>query len=240
MFVDTPFYWETLRKVTVAFGSLFSEIKLSRADKTVAKNKIQTIKVPIEQAAQDKWFTRIKQDPELQQQLYNTLPRMAYEMTGMTYDPSRKIGKLNRITCRTETGGSAVYAPVPYNLEFSLYVVAKTQEDCLQIVEQILPYFSPEYTMSIMMIPDNNIVTDIPIILNSVTISDDYEGDYQIRRTVMYTLTFTLKINVFGPIGESGLIKKSIINMTEQNLTYTAEQETPTSEIIESTTETDG
>jgi len=233
MFSSTPFYWETLSNTTKAFGSLFSDIKIQRKEKSGSKSVIQTIKVPVAQAAKDKWVTRTEQDGSLENQVYLTMPRIAYEMTGMSYDPSRKIGKLNKITCRDEDGGTSIYAPVPYNLEFSVYLVGKTQEDVMQMAEQILPYFSPEYTMSVMTIPNQNIVTDIPIILNSVTISDDYEGDYTIRRSVTYTLNFQLKINLFGPASESGLIKKSIINMTEQNMTYSAEQETPTSDIIE-------
>lgn len=234
MIAITPFYHETIRKVTLGFGSIFSEIKLQRKEKTGPKNIIQTVKVPIALGNKDKWVQRTEQDPTLENQVYNTLPRMSYEMTGLNYDPARKISKLNTIVCRDSSGVSSIFSPVPYIIEFNLYLISKTQEDCYQMVEQILPYFTPELTMSINMVPSHNIIQDIPVVLDSVSIDDDYEGDFQTRRTVTATLTFSLKLNFFGPASASGLIKKIIVDLpTPINGEYSASQATPVSPIIE-------
>lgn len=232
MLGNTPYYWEILRKVNITFGKLFSDIKIQRKEKSGTKSIIQTIDVPIAIGNKDKWVQRTEQDPELAKQVYATFPRISYEMTGMTLDNSRKLGKLNKITCRSETGASSVLMPVPYIINFSLYLVAKTQEDCMQMVEQILPFFTPEYTVSITIVNDMNIVNDIPFTLENISISDDYEGDLQTRRTVIYTLDFSAKVNFYGPIRSAGLIKHVIVDMDEHG-SYTADQETPISPIIE-------
>lgn len=234
MIPPSPFYWESIRKINIAFSSIFSDIKIQRKERTGEKLVIQTVNVPIANAGKEKWVQRSEQDPELENQIYTVLPKMSFEMLGLNYDSARKISKLNKITCRTETGGTSVYAPVPYNLEYNLYILTKTNEDCYQIIEQILPYFSPEYTVSINLVPDTNIVQDLPFVLNSVTIDDDYEGDFQTRRTVTGTLNFTVKTNFYGPAGSSGLIKKVIINLDDNIGVYTASEETPVSPIIES------
>ena len=104
-------------------------------------------------------------------------------------------------------------APVPYNLDISMYILTKTQEDALQIVEQILPYFNPEYTLSVKVIPETNTLLDVPVVLNSVSVQDDYEGDFQTRRFVTYTLQFTMKVNVFGPVADNNVIAKTTINV---------------------------
>lgn len=234
MIATTPFYHETIRKLTVAFGVIFSTIQIQRRDKTGARDIAQTIKVPIALGNKDKWVQRTESDPDLDNQTYNVLPRMSYEMMSIEYDSARKTSKMNQITCRNENGGDMLYSPVPYNLEFNLYVVAKTQEDCYQMVEQIIPYFSPELTLSINLIPNFNIKQDVPIILNSISIDDDYEGDFQTRRTVTGTLNFTLKTNFYGPSTTGNIIKKVTIDMPSPiDGTYTAEQLTPVSPIIE-------
>lgn len=232
MLGNNPYYWEILRKVNITFGRLFSDIKIQRKEKSGTKTVIQTIDVPIALGNRDKWVQRTEQDPDLTNQVYTTFPRMSYEMTSINPDNSRKLGKLTKITCRDENGASSVLAPVPYVLNFSLYCVAKTQEDCMQIVEQILPFFTPEYTVSLRIIDNLNIVNDIPFILEDVSISDDYEGDLQTRRTVIYTLTFSVKVNFYGPVRSGGLIKHVIVDMEDLG-TYEAEQLTPTSPIIE-------
>ena len=230
----TPFYNEILRNINVAFGSIFSNIVIQRKSKDGLNAILQTITVPVAFGNKDKWFRRTDEDSELENQVYITLPRISYEMVGMNYDPSRKMGKLNKITCRDATGGNSVYFPVPYNLEFNLYLVAKTTEDCYQMVEQILPYFSPELTMSIKSVKQQNIISDIPIILNNISMEDDYEGDFQSRRTVIYTLNFTLKANLYGPGSNGGIIKKVIVNMPNPiDGTYEASQLTPIAPIIE-------
>jgi hypothetical protein len=210
-----PFYHGLTRKVIVAFGSLFSNIKIERHDNDGTLQ--QTVVVPLAYAPKEKWLVRIEQDPTLERNVYTTLPRMSFEITGMSYDAQRKVGRMNKITCYKTNGTSHAtlsqqYAPVPYNIDISLYVLTKTQEDGLQIVEQILPFFTPEFTLSLNAIPDMNVVLDVPIILQSVNVQDDYDGDFQTRRFVTYTLNFTLKANFFGPVGTNGPIKTVYID----------------------------
>lgn len=216
------FYHGTLRKTIVAFGRLFSNIKIERHNKE--GNLEQVVAVPLAYAPKEKWIVRIDSDPELSGHTYTTLPRLSFEITGYSYDATRKTNRMSKITCEKTAGNrTALNTPVPYNVDISLYVLTKTQEDAMQIIEQILPTFTPEYTLSIMVVPEMNIVQDIPIILNSIAVQDDYDGDFQTRRFVTHTLTFTLKINLFGGISEQGLIKKVIVPITGQaSAAYTA------------------
>jgi hypothetical protein len=175
----------------------------------------QTIAVPIAYAPKEKWLVRIEQDPTLENHTYTTLPRLSFEITGMNYDGARKTNRMNYITIKDDSTSntSKVYAPVPYNVNISLYSLTKTQEDALQIVEQILPYFTPEYTMSIKAIPDSNIIIDVPIILDNISVQDDYDGDFSQRRFVTYTINFTLKTYFYGPVQDSKVITSTITNV---------------------------
>ena len=212
MLNNNIFYHAITRKIIVAFGSLFSDISIERKNQGVTE---QTIKVPIAYAPKEKWIVRLEQDPNLQNHVYTTLPRLSFEITGMSYDASRKTNRMSYITCGNSEGVSKVYAPVPYNIDISLYCLTKTQEDALQIVEQILPYFTPEYTLSLKAIQDSNIIIDVPIILESVNIQDDYDGDFNQRRFVTYTMNFTLKANFYGPVGANGkIITNTLIDLT--------------------------
>lgn len=224
--IQTPFYHKTFKRAIVAFGSLFSNIKVERRDNE--GNVVQTIKVPIAQAPKEKWIVRIDSDPNLENNTYTTLPRMSFEVTGISYDPSRKLGRLNKVYCTNNLASrSYAYTPVPYNLEVTLYVLTKTQEDAFQIVEQILPYFTPEFNVSVKSLDDLNVVTDIPIVLNSVSVQDDYDGDFQTRRFVTYTLNFTMKLSVFGPVNEQGVITSSLIDVgVLDNISIDPEQQT--------------
>lgn len=216
MLSNKPFYHRVFRKAIVAFGALFSDIKIERADKTGAI--VQTLDIPIAQAPKEKWIVRIDADPNLDQHTYVTLPRMSFEITGISYDPSRKINRLNRVMCPSNNGDSKyAWAPVPYNIDISLYILTKTQEDAFQIVEQILPFFTPDFTIGVRSVEDMNIVHDIPIILNSISQQDDYDGDFQTRRFITYTLTFTMKLNLYGPINNAGLITKTIVDVGDIN-----------------------
>lgn len=223
MFSNNIFYHQITRKTIVAFGSLFSDIKIKRdADNGIS----QTVSVPIAYAPKEKWLVRLEQDPNLTNYTYTTLPRMSFEITNFSYDPSRKTNRNNFITCADANGKvTRMFAPVPYNIDINLYALTKTTEDGLQIIEQILPYFNPEFTMSIKAVPESNVITDIPIILNSLDVNDEYDGDFQTRRFVTHTLSFTLKSWMFGPVSESGVINRVIINTpdfdnTETNIAY--------------------
>ncbi|CAB4125386.1 tail sheath stabilizer and completion protein [uncultured Caudovirales phage] len=224
---NTPFYHGSIRKSIVTFGNLFSNISIERKlDDTTQ----QTIAIPIAYAPKEKWVVRIDQDPDLNNHTYTTLPRMSFEITGMSYDASRKLNRMNKITCyNAQDQMTSVHTPIPYNLDVSLYVLTKTQEDGLQIVEQILPFFTPDYNMSVKVIPETQTFIDVPVILNSVNVQDEYDGDFQTRRFVTYTLSFTMKTSLFGPVSESGVIETVHINTSQAN--YLA-QGNPTTSII--------
>ena len=219
MFSNNIFYHAITRKIIVAFGSLFSDIKIERKNGDTVE---QTLAVPIAYAPKEKWIVRIDQDPSLNNHTYTSLPRISFEITGMSYDASRKTNRMSYITCGdgTNSSMSKTYAPAPWNMDISLYVLTKTQEDALQIVEQIIPYFSPEYTLSIKAIPESNIIMDIPIILDNVTIQDDYDGDFQQRRFVTYTLNFTLKMNMYGPVTNGKVITNTLVDMADTSASY--------------------
>jgi hypothetical protein len=207
------FYHGITRKTIVAFGSLFSDIKIKRQN--VDNTAEQTIAVPIAYAPKEKWLVRIEQDSSLENNVYTVLPRLSFEITGFSYDAQRKFNRGTFITCYTGDTMKKTFAPVPYNIEISLYALAKTSEDGLQIMEQIVPYFSPELMMTINSISDSNIKTDIPVILNSVNMSDEYDGDFQTRRFVTYTFSFTLKAWMYGPVMNGDIIKSVFVNTTD-------------------------
>lgn len=237
-------YHGLIRKVIVAFGNLFSDIKITRESKD--GNDDQTVVVPLAYAPKEKWIVRIDSDPDLTNHTYTTLPRISFEITGYAYDSTRKTNRMSKINCYDSASDSptrgSMFSPVPYNIEISLYVLTKTQEDALQIIEQILPVFTPEYTLSINAVPEMNVIQDIPIILDSISVNDEYDGDFQTRRFVTHTLNFTIKTNIYGAVSTQGIIKTSTANMTtvdggETQLTFTATQDVPGGPINETWTE---
>lgn len=226
MLAGQTFYHQTIRKTIVAFGNLFSNIKIERQNKTDGAIE-QVLQVPLAYAPKEKWLVRLESDPNLSQNTYTSLPRLSFEITGMTYDSTRKVGRMNQIAVNKSDRLQHQFSPVPYNIDISLYALTKTQEDGLTIIEQILPTFTPDFNLSVMMIPELNINQDIPVILNSVNVQDDYDGDFQTRRFVTYTLNFTLKVNLFGNIsGQTDIRTVSATlaqTQTEQTLSdYTA------------------
>jgi hypothetical protein len=202
---EVPFYNGLIKKTIIGFGTLFSNIQIIRADSTGAT--AQLVKVPLAYAPKEKWHVRVDQDPELTNEVYTTLPRMGFEITGYNYDPQRMVNRNNIIKCFANDGTlTSTYAPVPYNLDIQLYTQTKGTEDGLAILEQILPLFAPEYNLNLNAIPEMNIKQDVPIILNGVTVQDDYEGDFQTRRFVTHTYNFTAKINLYGPVKTGKII----------------------------------
>lgn len=215
MLNNAIFYHAITRKIIVGFGNMFSNIKVKREGKTPAAEK--TIDVPIAYAPKEKWLVRLEQDSSLENHTYITLPRMSFEITGLSYDSSRAINRNNYISCTGVDGTSKTFAPVPYNIEISLYILTKTQEDALQIVEQILPFFAPQLTMSINAVPESNIIMDVPVIIDGLSVSDEYDGDFETRRFITYTLNFTLKTYMYGPVSDAKPITKVFVN-TDQVL----------------------
>jgi len=214
MFNNQVYYHGLIRKTVVSFGRLFSDIKIQRENNDGVVE--QAIAVPLSYAPKEKWIVRIDSDPGLNNHTYITLPRMSFEITGYSYDAARKINKMNKITCEQLSGDikKSMFTPVPYNIDFSLYVLTKTQEDAMQIIEQILPSFTPEYTLSVNAVPEMNVVQDIPVILNSITVQDDYDGNFETRRFVTHTLNFTAKINLYGYVSQQGIIKDVNVNVS--------------------------
>ena len=207
----THFYNEGLRKLTIAFGQLFNNIVLQNTSSTGAVTK--RIRVPLAYAPKEKFIVRLEQQANLQDDraVSITLPRLGFEITGLSYDPTRKLNKMNK-TIRVKESEEGKkhnfnFTPVPYNINFSLYSFTATAENGLQIVEQILPFFQPEYTVTMNVVPELNLKRDIPIILNNVNYEDTYNGEFTQRRAVIYTLSFTAKTYLYGPMTNQGVIK---------------------------------
>jgi len=202
------FYHSTIRKSVIAFGNMFNNILIDR--KNANGDVVQTIKVPLAYAPRQKFISRIEALPTVETRVQQVLlPRMAFEMLSVQYDPSRRVSLIqqNRAINNTSSTVNSQYAPSPYNLQMSLYIYAKNQDDGLQIVEQILPYFNPDFNLSINAIPALNIKNDMQIVLNNIGYDDQYEGDFTQRRAIVWTLDFTVKLNFFGPISKTGIIK---------------------------------
>ena len=207
MLGQNHFYHETIRRCVIAFGSVFNDIDIRRKDAN--GNAIQSLKVPLSYGPKQKFIARLYENPSLTNLQQLTLPRMGFEISGFTYDSQRKVNKLNVRKSNGSTSNQLKrqYQSVPYNLSFNLYIMAKNQEDALQVVEQVIPFFTPAYTLTINAVPEMNIKDDFPLILESLTYEDDYEGDFATRRSIIYTMTFTAKMNFYGPISEQGIIK---------------------------------
>jgi len=205
------FYNESMRRMTIAFGQLFNNIQIKRKDSN--DSVIQSIRVPLAYAPKEKFLTRLDQHPDLDsRECAITLPRMGFEITGITYDGTRKLTRIQKYkTVKTGADGKVLnynYTPVPYNISYNLYSFTATAEGGLQIIEQILPFFQPDYTVTVNAIPELNIKRDVPIVLNSVQYEDSYSGDFSQRRAVVYTLGFTAKTYLFGPANTSKVIKE--------------------------------
>ena len=202
------FYHETMRNVIVAFGTLFNNIHLVRKNNSGVVT--QTMKVPLAYGPKQKWLTRLDADADLSSKVAITLPRLGFEIQNLAYDPARKLNRVQKFKKVKSSSSSKLdsqFMPVPYNLDIELYAMAKQSDDALQIVEQILPYFQPDYTLTINDMVDMGIKRDIPIVLNSVNYEDSYRGDYGDRRAIIYTLGFTSKFYLYGPVTSSSVIK---------------------------------
>jgi len=202
------FYHETIRNIVVAFGTLFNDIQLVRKDNSGTIT--QTMKVPLAYGPREKFLVRLREDADLTKQVAITLPRIGFEIQALSYDSTRKMSRVQRFkkvkganTKQLDTQ----YMPVPYNLEFELYILAKQSDDALQIVEQILPYFQPDYALTINDMSDMGISRDIPIVLNSIGYEDTYDGEFTTRRALTYTLSFTTKFYLYGPVTSAKVIK---------------------------------
>ena len=180
--IGNYFYNESTRNVVVGFGSVFNNIQLAKKD--AAGNVAQTMKVPLAYGPKAKWLARLREDPALNKKVALTLPRIGFEISGLSYDPNRKLNKSIKVK-KAANGTNAEqiksgFMPVPYNVDFELFIMSKNSDDALQIIEQILPYFQPEYTVTLREVPELDIVRDVPVTLNSIAYEDSYDG-YNIK-----------------------------------------------------------
>jgi T4-like virus Myoviridae tail sheath stabiliser len=198
-----PFYHQITKKTIVAFGQLFSGIRIQRFNTESVME--QLIDVPISYGNREKWYQRLTEEKEFDKRVAISLPRIGFEIVGIKYDASRRLNKLTQYRACTPTAAGnffSAFAPVPYTLTFSLYVMTKTQDDMFQIIEQIIPYFGPQYNLTINAIPQLDIALDVPVTLENVQIDDSYEGAMEKRREVIGTLTFSVKIEYLGPLND--------------------------------------
>jgi len=203
------YYHQVIRKYVIMFGNLFNDIVVQRYNKD--GDRIQAIAVPIAYGPREKFLARINANPDLADDVALQLPRMSFEMTGMTYAPQRKLNRLQT----TVSSGSAAnnlrtnFSSAPYDIDFSLSCYVKNADDGVQIIENILPFFTPEFTATMRVVPEMpDLLIDVPVVLQSVSMEDTYEGDFETRRAVVWNLNFLVKGHVFGPVQTKGIINR--------------------------------
>ncbi len=209
------FYNEILRRTIISFGTLFNAITIKQTN--ASDDIVNTVRVPLAYGPTQKFLARLEQSPDLNKSTAMSLPRMSFEFTGLTYDGSRKVTTTQQYTVKDPDNGEEskkVFMPVPYNMQFELSIMSKLNDDALQIVEQILPYFQPAYNLTVELVDAIQEKRDIPIVLENITMQDDYDGDFTTRRVLLYTLRFTAKTYMFGPATSAtkDIIKKSTIS----------------------------
>jgi hypothetical protein len=214
MLGNNHFYNRTIRKVVVAFGTMFNDIVLVRYNKA-GTTEYERTRVPLSYGAKEKYLTRLTSDPTLTKSINVYVPRISFDMVGLSYDSTRKFNTINRnFGVNSDTGiVSGQYAPVPYNFEFDLSIFVRNQEDGTQILEQILPFFTPDFTVTVDLVPKVGRKYDMPVTLNSVSPEIDYEGDFSTTRLIIWTLNFTVKGYIFPPVGDVGLIEQANTNI---------------------------
>ena len=233
--LGTQFYNQAVRKTVISFGTLFNNIELK---KTVDGQVLETEKVPLAYGPKQKFLYRLQGNPTDGRKVAITLPRIYFEMTGIDYDASRKTPATQKYKTVINDNGNEVrtqYVPVPYNISFEVGILCKSQDDGLQILEQILPFFQPSFSMSLKFIPDMDEVRDVAVVLNSVDFDDDWEDDFSTRRSITYTMQFTAKSYIYGPYTKADVIRKSriietigdtAVNKRHVELSYTPKAKT--------------
>ena len=206
---------DIIRKYVVVFGTLFNNIYITRDNSS--NEEVQTLKIPLSYGPKEKFLVRLDGDPDLTNNVAIVLPRMSFEMISFGYAPDRKMNNLNKIYSTTQSDAdksSFMYSPVPYDITFELAVMTKNAEDGSRIIEQILPYFNPHWTVSATLV-DGFDPVDLPVVLNGVNLMDTYTGDFVTRRAIIWTLTFTMKAYVFGPARKKSIIKVSDVTFRQ-------------------------
>ena len=222
--LGTYTYHEIIRKTVVGFGTLFNNIEVRRTK----GSKTEIMKVPLAYGPKQKFLARLRQVGDLSQKdaTQITLPRIAFEMQGISYDPTRKVSPTQYIRHTTGDTTNKGFMPVPYNINFELAILAKNQDDALQIIEQILPFFQPSFNITLNLVPALGEKKDYPVTLTSVDYDDVYEGDYDTRRTLVYTLQFVAKTYLYGPVADKSteLITKAIVDYATDSKTTAARE----------------
>jgi len=212
----TYFYHQRIRKSVAIFGTLFNNIYVLR--KNSSGDVISQVKVPLSYAPKEKYLERIRENPDLDTdtKVALKLPRMSFEITSLTYDAERTLPRTNNFRqtlAGSNTSAIKTFTPAPYLISFQLNVYAKTQDDALQVVEQVLPYFNPEYTLTMKPFGDyDNFLEDVAIGIQGVTFTDDFEGTVEQRRTIIYSLEFEMRTNFYGPLNDQSVIRTAIAN----------------------------
>ena len=211
------YYHGIIRKYIIMFGNMFNDIDIQRFNNS--GTAVQNIRVPIAYGPREKFLARLHQDPSLTREIAIQLPRLSFEITNMTYAPDRTLNKLQKNTALGDNGSSlrSQFVPVPYDIEISLYGMFDNNEDAVQVVEQILPFFRPDWTNSVKLVPEMSEYIDIPTVLNGMSIEDSYDADFQTRRAIIYTFNFTVKGLIYGPVSKKGVIKRTILDFTAQD-----------------------
>ena len=219
MFKNQHFYHQHVRKAIIAFGMIFNNINIVR-DNT-AGEAVQSLRVPLAYSTKQKFLSRIAliDSAEARNEVAITLPRMGFEITSLDYDPSRKISLVQRnkaVLSDSQNNVRTTYTSTPYNLSISMYVFAKNQEDGLQIIEQILPFFNPDFNVTVNDLPELGIKRDIKITLDSVAYDDQYEGEFAARQSIVWTLNFTMRLNFYGNVANINIIKETISTLYDK------------------------
>jgi len=224
MMFGHDFYHGTLRRYIIMFGNLFNEIQVTRFNSSGIK--AQSVNVPIAYGPKQKFIQRAIADPTLLKPISTILPRLGFEFTSLTYAPQRKLNSGHRYVRGVEQPGKAfdqLYTPVPYDINFSLYALVKNAEDGTQIIEQIVPFFTPDWTVTVKILPEMNINMDVPIELTSISSEDTYEGDFESIRVITWQLDFVVKGYLFGPVNRSKFISNAEINSKIQTVAFTTQ-----------------
>ena len=223
--LGTYFYHQILRKTVVSFGTIFNDIRIRHKSSTSQPGG--ELRVPLAYGPMQKFLARLEQQPELNRAVQITLPRMSFEMTNISYDPTRKSGITQTFKGSDGTKLRKVFMPDPYNIGFELNILVKLNDDALQIIEQILPFFQPSFNLTIDLVDSIGEKRDIPVVLDNISFQDDYEGDFSTRRALIYTLSFTSKTYLFGPVADTtdGLIKKVQVDYYADTNQQTAKRE---------------
>ena len=202
-------YNKVIRKCVISFGTLFNNIEVR---KETGGTTYQKMKVPLAYGPKQKFLARLEGQPELNKKVAITLPRISFELTGLSYDSSRKLSPITTDYKKDGKSVRKIFTPVPYNLDFSLSILSNTNDEALEIIEQIMPLFQPSYQVTIKIIDDINEYRDVPIVLNSINYSDEYEGNFDQRKLTTIDATFTMKAYIFGPTQTGKPIKKAKVH----------------------------